>query len=206
MRQAGFFTPVLRAFRWHRRWFAAIFAAIAVLAGLNAINTAGPDAREVVVAARPIDAGTALAAEDLEMIRLPEQAIPDGALSDPADLIGRTTKAATPGRRVLVEADLLGATAGVGAGRLALPVRFGESQASALLTSGVRIDVLGPQAGSSGYQVVAADVRVITVVAQAASGPFGGSDSGPVLLEVDSGQAAAILASASIGSISFALR
>ena len=38
MKRAGFLTPLVRAFRWHRRWFAAIFAAIAVLAGLSAIN------------------------------------------------------------------------------------------------------------------------------------------------------------------------
>lgn len=207
MKRTGFLTPLLRAFRWHRRWFAAIFAAIAVLAGLNAVNARTQDLREVVVAARPIDGGTTVAAADLRLARLPDDAIPEGAVSDPAAVIGRTTRAALPGRRVLVEADILGSSGGVTAGRVALPVQFGTSQAVALLSSGVRIDVLGPQAGSAGYQVVAADVRVITVVAQAgASSPFGGGESGPVLLEVDSSQASAILAAAAIGSVSFALR
>jgi len=207
MKRAGFLTPLLRAFRWHRRWFAAIFAAIAVLAGLNAVNARTQELREVVVAARPIDGGTTLAATDLRLARLPDDAIPEGAVSDPAAMVGRITKAALPGRRVLVEADVLGGSGGLAAGRVALPVQFGAGQAVALLSSGVRIDVLGPQAGSAGYQVVAADVRVITVVAQAqASGPFGGGEAGPVLLEVDSNQASAILAAASIGSVSFALR
>lgn len=207
MKRAGFLTPLVRAFRWHRRWFAAIFAAIAVLAGLSAINAGTQELRQVVVAARPISGGARLTAADLRLTGLPEQAIPDGALSDPTPLIGRTTRAGLPGRRVLVEADLLGGPGGLAPGRVALPVEFGQSQASALLGSGIRIDVLGPQAGTDGYQVVAADVRVITVVAPAeSSGPFGGGQSGPVLLEVDTAQASAILAAASIGQVSFALR
>jgi len=207
MRQSRFFTPLLRAFRWHRRWFAAVFAAIAVLAGLNAINASDTDLREVVVAARPITAGSTLVAADLRLTQLPPAAVPDGALTDPGPLLGRTTKAALPGRRVVVESDLLGGDGSLGPGRLALPVQFDHSQAVALLGAGVRIDVLGPQAGSGGYQVVAADVRVITVVADsAASGPFGGAQPGPVLLEVDAAQASAILAAAALGGVSFALR
>ena len=94
-------------------------------------------------------------------------------------LVGRTTRSGLPGRRVLVEADLLGGPGGLAPGRVALPVEFGQTDAAGLLGSGVRIDVLGPQAGSTGYQVVAGDVRVITVVAPAeSSGPFGGERSG----------------------------
>ncbi len=207
MKQSRVVTPLLRAFRWHRRWFAAVFAAIAVLAGLNAINAQETDRREVVVAARSITGGATLAAADLRLAQLPPDAVPEGALTDPALLLGKTTKAALPGRRVIVESDLLGGEGGLGAGRLALPVQFEHSQAVALLSTGIRIDVLGPQGGSGGYQVVAADVRVITVVADAAaSGPFGGAEAGPVLLEVDATQASAILAAASLGGVSFALR
>lgn len=207
MKQASHFTGLLRAFRWHRRWFAAIFAAIAVLAGLNAINANAGGLREVVVAARQLNGGLTLSEGDLRLARLPDQAIPAGALTDPTELIGRTITATLPERRVLVEADLLGGVDGLRPGHLALPVQFGGAPATALLRTGVRIDVLGPQAGSGGYRAVASNVRVITVVAEAASsGPFGGGESGPVLLEVDAEQAAAILAAASIGSVSFALR
>jgi len=207
MRQASFLTPLLRAFRWHRRWFAAIFAAIAVLAALNAVNHDRSDLREVVVAARSITGGAKLTAADLRLVRLPAEAVPDGAVSDLDALIGRTSTAGLPLRRVLVEADLLGEPGGLAAGRVALPVQFADNQAVGLLSSGTRIDVLGPHAGSAGYQVVAADVRVITAVTQSASsGPFGGGEAGPVLLEVDADQASEILAAAAIGSISFALR
>lgn len=206
MKHVSFLTGLLRAFRWHRRWFAAIFAAIAVLAGLNAISLDDTDLHEVVVAARPISGGATLSAADLRVARLPNEAIPDGALTNPDALVGRTVTAALPARRALVEADLLGGAGAMAAGRVALPVQFGEGQAVGLLSSGTRIDILGPQAGSAGYQVVAADVRVITAVIPDSSGPFGGSDSGPVLLEVAADQASAILAAASIGSISFALR
>jgi pilus assembly protein CpaB len=207
MKQVGFLTPLARAFRWHRRWFAAIFAALAVLAGLNAVNATSTELREVVVASRQLSGGATLTASDLEVVRLPPQAVPDGALTEVSMAVGKTTRSAIPGRRALVPGDFLGGSGSLGPGRMALPVEFDQNQAIGLLSSGVRIDVLGPQAGSGGYQVVAAEVRVVTALSDAgSSGPFGAAQAGPVLLDVDSAQASAILAAASIGSISFALR
>jgi Flp pilus assembly protein CpaB len=199
------FESLRRAFRWHRRTFAALFAAVAVLAGLNTLASRGSDGVPVVVAAHTITGGATVTASDLLVVRVPLAYVPDGAFADPGPLIGRTAVVEMPSRTILVPSSLLGTDGAVAAGDVALPVRFGESATVPLLRVGGRIDVLGPSGGSE-YGVVAANVRVVAVPAGGDGGLLGGGQSALVLLEVSSAQASAIAASAAVSSLSFALR
>lgn len=199
------FESLRRAFRWHRRTFAALLAAIAVLAGLNALTSRGADGIPVVVAARTIAGGATVTASDLAVARLPADLVPDGAFIDPAQIIGRTVVVEIRSRSVLAPPELLGAEGQVTAGEVALPVRFGESATVSLLRVGSRIDVLGPSRGSD-YGVVAANVRVVAIPSSGDNGVLGGSQTPLVLLEVSSAQASGIAASAAVSALSFALR
>jgi Flp pilus assembly protein CpaB len=188
VRSVPLIESLLRALRSHRRWFAAVFAALAV------------------VAARSIPGGTTVVADDLRMVRLPPSMVPGAAFTDPAAVIGHTVVIPVPERSVLTSANLLESGALVAVGKVALPVRFAEAAALPLLRIGAHIDVLGAAANGSDYGVVASDVRVVAIPAPSEGGVLGGSQSGLVLVEVDSGQAAAIAAAASISAVSFALR
>lgn len=195
-----------RAFRWHRRTFAALLAAVAVLAGLNALTTGSPDGVPVVVAARTIPGGQRVAAADLAVVHVPGATIPDGAGADPAEFVGRTVVVDVPARAVLTPSVLLDSAGRARTGALALPVRFGESSAVALLRVGSRVDVLGPADGGSGYGVVAADVPVLALPTGGSGGLVDGGGEPLVLLEVSPAQASAIAAAASVSALSFALR
>ena len=206
MRSVPLIESLLRALRWHRRWFAALFAALAVLAVLNTLSTAETSGAPTVVVARSIPGGTTVVAEDLRMERLPPSMVPEGAFSDPAAVIGHTVVIPVSERSILTPTILLESGAIVAVGKVALPVRFAEATALPLLHVGARIDVLGTAATGSGYGVVASDVRVVAIPAPSDGGVLGGSQGGLVLIEVDSAQAAAIAAAASVSAVSFALR
>lgn len=206
MRSIPFLDPLLRAFRWHRRWFAALFAAIAVLAGLNMLSAAQSAGVRVVVAGRDIPGGSRLGADDLRMVILPPAAVAAGAFTDIDQAVGRTVVVGIPERQVLTPVALLGAEGQVAPGKVALPVIFGTAGAVSLLSVGSRIDALGADASGSGYGVVATDVRVAALPESEDPDLLGGTTSQVVLLEVNSAQAAAIVAAMSVSSVSFALR
>lgn len=195
-----------RAFRRHRRGFAALLATVAVLAALNSLSPRATGLVTTVVAARSVAGGSTLDAEDLELLDLPSAAVADGAFSEIRQLVGQTVVATVPRRRVLTTADLVGADGQLAAGKLALPVRFGEPAFVSLLRAGSRIDVLGSSTDGATYGVVAGEVRVVAIPAAADSGIMGGSQAPLVLLEVSSAQAAAIAGAAAVSSLSFALR
>ncbi len=194
-----------RAFRWHRRTFTALLVAVAVLAGLNALSTRSGPGIPVVVAVRAIPGGAPVAADDVALVEVPAEFVADGAFSSISAVVGRTTVVGVPARASLTPSVLLGTDGQVAAGKVALPVRFGESAAVSLLRVGSRIDVLGPTAEGSEFGVVAADVRVVAIPTSDDGGLLGGSNSPIVLLEVDSAEAARISAAASISSVGFAL-
>jgi len=206
VRSVPLIESLLRALRSHRRWFAAVFAALAVLAVLNTFSGAETSGASTVVAARSIPGGTTVVADDLRMLRLPPSMVPGAAFTDPAAVIGHTVVIPVPERSVLTSANLLESGALVPVGKVALPVRFAEATALPLLRVGAHIDVIGAAANGSDFGVVAADVRVVAIPAPGDGGVLGGSQNGLVLVEVDSGQAAAIAAAASISAVSFALR
>jgi Flp pilus assembly protein CpaB len=206
MRSIPLLDPLRRAFRWHRRWFAAVFAAIAVLAALNAVAAREPGEVSAVLAARDIAGGARLTEADLREVRLPAELVPEGAPADAGQLLGRTVISRIPERGVLTAANLLDSAGLVGPGKVAMPVRFGEAAALALLRVGGRIDVLGSGADGADYAVVASAVRVVALPASTDPGLLGGGQGALALVEVDSAQAAAIAAASAVSALSFALR
>jgi Flp pilus assembly protein CpaB len=206
MKPSRFLDSLRRAFRWHRRAFAALLVALSVLAGVNALSQRDSTAVPVVVAARTIAGGADIVPADLTLAHLPSSAVAEGAVSDPQRLVGRTVVAEVPVRRVLTASDLLGEAGGLAPGTVALPVRFGESATISLLRVGARIDILGPSAEGSGYAVVAGDVRVAAIPKAPDEGVLGGGGSDLVLIEVTNDQATRIASSASVSDLSFALR
>ncbi|MBA3020225.1 SAF domain-containing protein [Propionicimonas sp.] len=206
MQLSQFFTSLVRAFRWHRRWFAAAFAAIAVFAAINVIASKTGGGTPVVVAARSIPGGTTLSATDLSIVWLPAAVTAEGAFNSIDPLIGQEVTAPISKRSPVTAATLLSGGAEVAPGKVALPIRFGDASATTILKVGCHLDVLGPASGQSGFSVVAADVRVIAIPNSEQSGTIAGRGGELVLIEVDQSQAAAIAAAASATELSYALR
>lgn len=197
------FESLRRALRWHRRSFAAVAAAVAVLATINALSARLQEGPAVLVVSRTIAGGSVIGAEDLELLRVPSGVLPDGVLTDPESAVGRTTIGELPARTVLSQSLLVNTGSSVSPGNLALPVQFGDAETTALLQAGGRIDLLGATSESA-YGIVAAAVRVIAIH-QPQESALGGSQSPLVLVEVDTAQAAMITEAQAVSGLSFAL-
>jgi len=194
-----------RAFRWHRRFFAALFAAIAVFAALSVVAARGDTGTFAVVAVRTIAGGAVVTEADVGVVRVPASVLPAEAFTEADAVVGQTVIAPVPSRRVLSPSDLLGGSSQVADGKLALPVRFEDAGALGLLRVGTIIDVLGASETGSGFGVIAAKVRVVAIPQSEGGGLLGASETKIVLIEVTPAQAESISAASSVATLSFAL-
>ncbi len=168
-----------------------IAALAAVLTGIAAAAPEGPPTVDVVRAARQLVGGAVLAAADLEVDRVSEADVPDGAVSDPSTLIGRTLAAPVPRRQVLTTLALVTTRVGVARGHVLAPLRLADAEIVSLLRPGEVVDVVAADPQRAKASVVATAARIVTV-------PQVGEDSATadsgalVLIDVDSETAAAL--------------
>ncbi len=198
-------TALVRALRWHRRWFAALFALIAVFAALSSMGSVAVGTVPTVVASRTIPGGTILTAADLSVTQLPASMVAVGAFQHLDEALGREVISEIPERGVLTASSLLTDRITVSAGHVALPVRFADTASISLLAPGNRIDVLGANPKGGGFSVVAADARVIALPSQQGSGMFANNNAELVLIEISRAQAATISSAASSGTLSYSM-
>jgi Flp pilus assembly protein CpaB len=130
-----------------RRLLAALFALVAVWAGLRATAAPPPPRIPVTVAAHDLAAGEVLGAGDLTTVRFAPGTVPAGHLRDP---VGR--RLAGPLRRgqPITDTALLGAALVRDRPDLvALPVRLPDTAMAELLHVGDEVDVVAadPQGG-----------------------------------------------------------
>jgi pilus assembly protein CpaB len=138
--------------RWPRRLAAlscALLAAASALAArrADAVRQSSPaDTSGVVVAARDLRVGTALAARDLISVTWPRALVPAGASADPRRLVGRRLAGPLRKREAVTATRLVGAdlTAGLPAGEVATAVPINAALAT-VVHPGDRVDILaGP--------------------------------------------------------------
>jgi Flp pilus assembly protein CpaB len=153
-----------RAIGRHRRALAALSAGLAVLAVLVAVRPEVTPTGPVVVAARDLAAGSTPGRADVLVVDIPTTLRPAGVLR----AVGQVEGVALTGplRRGEPVTDVRVARPGAtpDAGTVALPTRFADADAVAVLRPGDRIDVLA--APSSEYpgpaRLIAADALVLT--------------------------------------------
>lgn len=200
-------SQLVRTLRWHRRTFAALLAALAVYAALEAVAARDGATSTVVTAVHPIAGGRAISAADVTVAALPAEAVPEGALTDPSDVVGRVAVASIPRRGVLTPDDLVTGGRLVSPGRVALPVSLGRSAAVELVRVGDTIDLLGTDPAGDSVTAVASSVRVVAIPEGGAEGLLADtSGERVVLVEVTPDQAARITASAAVAALSISFR
>lgn len=144
----------------HRRPLAAAFAALAVLAGLQAVQADEPGV-SVVVAARDLDSGQVLAADDTRVVSMPKVAKPSHALRQ-SEALGRRVagpiRAGEPltDRQVIEPRDL----SGHGADAVLTMVRLDDPAALAGLRVGDQVAVVATAVDATDAHVVAEDAVI----------------------------------------------
>ncbi len=149
----------------HRRPIAAVCAAVAVAAALQANSTPPPPRTMVLTAARDLPAGSVVGPEDLTRTAYDPSSVPSGLLSSASVAVGRTTTAPVRAGEAITDARLLAPSLLEGyPGLVAVPVRVGDPGAVRLLRVGDRVDLLAadPQ-GETSAQVVGRDVPVLAI-------------------------------------------
>ena len=191
------------------RWLVA-----AGLLGIAGLLLAGdpppvgsPASTSVVVAARDLPGGVALTAPDLRVARLPHSAVPNGALHEAGDALGRAPAGPVRAGEALTDVRLLGPAllrAAGGAGAVAAPVRIADPGTVALLRAGDRVDVVAAGgAGADPVPVVATDVPVVGVPPARGDGAAEGA---LVILAAPPDVAARLVAAAATSRLSLTVR
>jgi Flp pilus assembly protein CpaB len=139
-----------------RRAVAGLLVLVAL--GLLAAPGVAPAGTRVLVAARDLAPGVALAPTDVVVRTLPAEAVPGGALADPAGVTGRQVVGGVRAGEALTDVRLLGPAAAVAAAGVpdaaGVPVRLADAGVAALLAPGARVDLVGAGApGSAGVTV-----------------------------------------------------
>lgn len=171
----------------HRRLLAAVTAGVAVLLVLAALRADG-DTTRAVVTDHDLPSGTVLSRSDLRVTHLPVEAVPQGAVASPDDLVGRTLVGparageVVTDRRVLDPRDLTGYAVEDPA---LVPVRLSDTAALGLLRVGDRVDVVAVDPhGRDEPRVVAAQAVVVSV--PSADGRAAGEDAVGVVTDASS--------------------
>lgn len=192
-RVQAFRRELRRTLRARRRPLAAIFAALAVVAAVQAARPDPPETQAVVTAAVDLRAGDVLEPSDVAVVQVELALVPEGALDASDPPYGRSlaapVRAGEPLTDVrLVQAELL---TGFDPGTVLTTVRVFDPAAATLLEPGDRVDVVGsdPRGGLTA-EVVAYDAAVVIPPTADDASTLG--DGAPVVVAVDHSTALAL--------------
>jgi pilus assembly protein CpaB len=188
-----------------RRVAAALLAAVALVLALRpgpAADAAPPQLQPVVVAARPLEAGRALVADDLSIGRYLPGTAPEGMVAEPDLLVGRVLAGAVGTGEPLTDTRLVGPglTSLLPDGHVAAPVRLADLAVAGLVRTGDRVDVLATGPDAAEAEVLASGVRVL-----AAGGSGDGPSAGLLLVAVDDATAARLAAASTTATLTVSL-
>jgi Flp pilus assembly protein CpaB len=153
----------------------------------------------VVKARSQLPGGTVVSAADLVLDRVAASDIPEGALTDPDALIGKTLAAPVAENQILTPLTASVVRTSVSPGHVIAPLRLADTALGALIRPGDVVDVIAANTQAEQAVVVAAGARVVTIpdLPDDRAGP--GPDGALVLIDVDA-QTASIVAQAAASS------
>lgn len=167
----------------HRRPLAALSVGAAVLVGLQAASPAPAPTVAVWAAARDLPSGSLVAGADLTRVRLPSGAVPDRAVGDAREVVGRTLAAPVARGETLTALRVLdrGLLRGY-PGRSAVPLRVTDAAAVGLLRVGDRVSfVVADPEGRTAPAPLVEDVPVVAIPRESSAG-FGTGTPGRLVV------------------------
>lgn len=153
---------------------AALFILAAVLA-LQPDRGSAEQSSPMLVAARDLDAGTAVKAADVRVVHAPDSIIPAGAFTESASAIDAVLAGAARSGEPLTDTRFVGAAyARPAADRDAatVPIRLADAAVADLLRPGTKVDVVTAGDAADGKRILAREATVATVTTHtSAPGP-----------------------------------
>lgn len=192
-----------RAVRWHRRGLAALCAFLAVLLGLSALAPAPPATSPALVAAADLPAGHTLAAKDLRTAGYPPDLLPDAAVTDTGQLVGRVLAAPIPSGGLLTDRSTVSVELTPEPGQVLVPIPVADASVLALLRVGDRITVVSP--GDGGQAITLASRVRVAALPDPAAGGLGAGEEPLVVVSADRSSGARLAAAATGQALGIAL-
>ena len=166
---------------WLRPDFARTVVARRVAAGLLVVLAAASALRPdpagtyvgVLVAASDLRPGATVNADDVRLQKRSAATLPDGALTNPDDLVGSTPAGAVRRGEILTDARVLGSRlTGLSAGPDArvVPLHLADAAVLDVIRPGDVVDVLGAPAADAGARPRMLAVAAVVVLVSAATG------------------------------------
>lgn len=182
-------------------------AAVAVLALYSALNPSSDTGTSVVAMAREVAPGALISEGDLEIRSVPPDLVPERAVTDPGDAVGRAASGGLTRGSLLTEASLVVPRADAVPGTVIAPVKVRDADVVALLRPGDRIDLLAQDLDGKA-QTVAEDAVIVSLPQPTSSGGFADAGSSPslVLIRVPESTASKIAELGSSSEILVVLR
>ena len=201
-----FLRDLRRAASWHRRKLAVVAAMAAVLTAVAAAAPTGPSTSPVVRATSDLASGSIVRAGDITVSAVAEDALPHGALADPADVLGRRVSGPVADGQILAARHLLSTPSRSETGQVIAPLRLADQEVAALLQPGALIDVVAADTEGGGAEVIASGVKVLTVPPPPSDEGARTADGALVLIDVDTKTAALLVGAAASTKLSVLLR
>jgi pilus assembly protein CpaB len=184
-----------------------VLAAIAaVLTGISAAAPEGPAMITVVKAKSQLPGGTVVSASDLVLDRVVAADAPEGVITDPRALVGKTLALPVAKNQIMTPLTAIAARTSVPQGHVIAPLRLADATLATLLRPGDVVDVIAADAQAEQAAVVAAGVRVVTIpeLPDDRAGP--GPEGALVLIDVDSPTASVLAHAAASATLSIIWR
>lgn len=189
----------------YRRLVAAVCLALAAMLAVNAFL---PDGRTtpVVVATADLAPGASLTSADVRVAQYPAGLVPNAAVADPAQILGRSVSAPIAEGTPVTTVGLLGSeTLDAQPGQVLMPLRMADAEAASILKPGNTIAVFAtPTDSIDGEPQRLLDSATVTQVGTPSDSPMDGS-TGVLITVMVSNEEAGALASAGQSTVSFAL-
>lgn len=191
---------IINLIRWHRRGVATVLTGVVVFAALSAVTAKdSSDLVTVVVASRLVAAGTTVGDSDVRLARMPAQAVPEGALTQPQDAVGKVAGTGIRAGQILTDLTLVGGAETDGT--VVLSVRLQNPELASLAPPGTRVTLYA----TTSAQPVASHVLVVAVPAVGSGNVLSGSSATVLLVRVTSDQAGAITMAMSSSTLTLAI-
>jgi len=199
-------SSLARAVVWHRRWLAALAAALAVWIALGVLSPKPPEHVSVVVAARHLAGGAKLGADDLSVVQMPAEVVPEGAATTISEFTGRMLAAPRTKGTPLTSADVVD-SAGRAKGEVLAPIRLADAAVVQLIKVGSVVNVIAvDDAGQPKILAKAARVALVPTLQQDGGVLSSKSEnSGLVVIATDEATASALAAWSQHSSLNITL-
>ena len=160
----------------------------------------------VVKAKSRLPGGAVVSASDLVLDRVAASDVPEGVLTDPLALIGRTLAAPVAENQMMTPLIATATQTSVSQGHVIAPLRLADTALATLLLPGDVVDVIAADAQAEQAAVVAAGVRVVTIpeLPDERVGP--GPEGALVLIDVDAQTASVVAHAAASATLSIIWR